>query len=129
MGQAHLEAEHRELPPRRCFVTIGATAAFRALLDEVSTADFLRCLAEHGYGRLDVQCGPDLDYFRARMANLGGDERHGIAINYFAYTDDMDGYILACRSERGVRPAGCVIAHAGRSLRVLHQANRRCSFL
>ena len=102
------------LPGRRCFVTVGATAGFRSLLEEVSSAGFLQTLAEHGYTLLDVQCGPDQAAFDARVARLRDEDRHGVEVRSFAYTGGMHEYVLACRSERNVRPAGCVISHGGK---------------
>ncbi|KAK4239925.1 glycosyltransferase [Achaetomium macrosporum] len=112
-GQAHQNTAHPVLPGRRCFVTVGATAGFTALLSEVSTPGFLRCLAEHGYTFLDVQCGPDFALFHERISNLSDEEKSGISVRYFAYTADMQEYILGCRGEENVRPAGCVISHGG----------------
>lgn len=112
-GQTNLDVEHPSLPGRRCFVTVGATASFRVLIEEVSSPTFLQCLAEHGYTRLDVQCGPDYQLFEQRINSLRDEDKHGIEIGMFAYTDAMADYMLACRGEAGVRPAGCVISHGG----------------
>ncbi|KAJ4302561.1 N-acetylglucosaminyldiphosphodolichol N-acetylglucosaminyltransferase catalytic subunit alg13 [Collariella sp. IMI 366227] len=102
-----------EMPGRRCFVTIGATAGFRSLLEEVSSPPFFACLAAHGFADLHVQCGPDRTFFAARVAALSEQQRHGLAVVSFDYTDEMTANILACRGEDGVRPAGCVLAHGG----------------
>jgi beta-1,4-N-acetylglucosaminyltransferase len=104
------------LPGRRCFVTIGATAGFRSLLEEVLSSKFLESLAAHGFTTMDVQCGPDLKAFEGRLATLSEDERHGICVRSFGYTDDMESHLLACRGEQGVRPAGVVISHGGKLL-------------
>ncbi|KAK3305344.1 glycosyltransferase family 1 protein [Chaetomium strumarium] len=112
-AQAHQNTAQPVLPGRRCFVTVGATAGFTALLEEVSTPDFLRCLGEHGYRFLDVQCGPDFALFHQRISNLSDEEKGGVSVQYFGYTPDILGYILSCRGEENVRPAGCVISHGG----------------
>jgi hypothetical protein len=101
------------LPGRRCFVTVGATAGFQSLLDEVSTPGFLRALANHGYDLLDVQCGPDHAAFQERVAGLRDEDKHGISVRSFRYTDEMNDYLIACRGELDVRLAGCVISHGG----------------
>lgn len=98
---------------RRCFVTVGATAGFGALLEEVGSPDFLRCLADHGFTSLAVQCGPDYDAFQEHIAGLSDQDRHGVDIRCFGYTADMNEYMLACRGEANVRRAGCVISHGG----------------
>ncbi|KAK4134006.1 glycosyltransferase family 1 protein [Trichocladium antarcticum] len=112
-GQTHRNAEHTQLRGRHCFATVGATAGFRALLEELSTPGFLQSLAAHGFTALDVQCGPDLEFFRDRIVNLSNEETHGVAIRYFGYTETMRAHMLACRGELDVRLSGCVIAHAG----------------
>jgi beta-1,4-N-acetylglucosaminyltransferase len=112
--QAHQDTAQPVLPGRRCFVTVGATAGFAALLEEVSTPGFLQCLGDHGYRFLDVQCGPDVDLFHQRISNLSDEEKGGVSVLYFGYTPDMQGYILGCRGEENVRPAGCVISHGGK---------------
>ncbi|KAK4150715.1 glycosyltransferase [Chaetomidium leptoderma] len=109
-SQAH---QTTALPGRRCFVTVGATAGFRSLLEEVSTAGFLQGLAAHGYTILDVQCGPDHAAFQSRVAALSDEDRHGVSVRSFGYTGEMNAYILDCRGEENVRPAGCVISHGG----------------
>ncbi|KAL2162424.1 hypothetical protein VTH06DRAFT_7337 [Thermothelomyces fergusii] len=111
--EAHQATEQDSLPGRSCFVTVGATAGFRALLDEVSTVGFLQCLAEHGYATLVVQCGPDQAVFDNRVAGLSDADKHGVTIHSFGYTRDMQAHILNCRGQAGVRPAGCVISHGG----------------
>ena len=47
---------------RVAFVTVGATAGFRPLLQEVLSEAFIDRLLALGYTRLVVQCGPD-DHF------------------------------------------------------------------
>ncbi len=100
-------------PGRRCFVTVGATAGFASLLKEVASVGFIQALARHGYGVLEVQCGPDLAFFNTRVARVTDEERRGVVVRSFDYTDEMDKHIIACRGEMDVRPAGCVISHAG----------------
>jgi beta-1,4-N-acetylglucosaminyltransferase len=102
------------LPGRRCFVTVGATAAFASLLDEVASAGFLQSLAENGFTTLDVQCGPGLASFEERMAGISDQDRHGVEVASFANPLAMAGYLHNCRGEQGVRLAGCVIAHGGK---------------
>jgi beta-1,4-N-acetylglucosaminyltransferase len=110
------------LPGRRCLVTVGATAGFRSLLEEVSTTGFFQCLAEKGFSFLAIQCGPDLALVQERVAALSDEEKHGIAVECFDFTDDMATRIISCRGERGVRRAGCVISHGGKSVSVAAMA-------
>ncbi|KAK5661656.1 hypothetical protein OQA88_9756 [Cercophora sp. LCS_1] len=101
------------LSNRRCFVTVGATAGFRQLLDEITEPAFLAFLAKSGFESLDVQCGPDHEWLTTKISNLGADENHGVKITAFNLTNDMQGYMLRCRGEKGVRAPGVVISHAG----------------
>jgi beta-1,4-N-acetylglucosaminyltransferase len=120
-SKAHQPAAHQpDLPGRHCFVSVGATAGFRSLLDEVSTAGFLASLAGHGFASLEVQCGPDHSAIWERLARLTEEERRGVAVSCFAYTGNMHAHIINCRGLVGVRPAGCVIAHGGKSLFCSH---------
>jgi len=104
---------------RRCFVTIGATAGFRQLLVEILQPEFLQCLGSYGYDILDVQCGPDHEWFQSQAAKLTN--TYGIAIRQFNYTDNMQSHMLECRGEVDRRLPGCIISHAGkRFLQSLH---------
>ncbi|KAM7198647.1 Glycosyltransferase family 28 C-terminal domain containing protein [Rhypophila sp. PSN 637] len=96
---------------RHCFVTIGATAGFRQLLEEIIDDAFLRCLASFGYDTLDVQCGPDHEWFESQVARLT--ETYGVKIQHFAYTDDMQVHMLESRGKAGYRLPGCIVSHAG----------------
>ncbi|KAK0616255.1 hypothetical protein B0T14DRAFT_433193 [Immersiella caudata] len=96
----------------QCFVTVGATAGFRPLLAEVASPAFFSAIAGLRFGRLVVQCGPDLAWFEEKVAGLGTGTR-GIEVEAFDLTNDMQAHMLACRSERGSRRPGCIISHAG----------------
>ncbi|KAL5606105.1 hypothetical protein BROUX41_006126 [Berkeleyomyces rouxiae] len=49
--------------PRHCFVTVGATTTFTALLSAVQSASFLLGLAQAGFTHLTVQAGRDCEVF------------------------------------------------------------------
>jgi UDP-N-acetylglucosamine transferase subunit ALG13 len=101
----------------QCFVTVGATAGFRTLLAEVASPAFFSTIAGLGFGRLAVQCGPDLAWFKEKVAGHGTGTC-GIEVEAFDLTNDMQAYMLACRSERGNRRPGCIISHAGKPIAV-----------
>ncbi|KXJ90972.1 hypothetical protein Micbo1qcDRAFT_195801 [Microdochium bolleyi] len=119
--------EHADKPdpalPRTCFVTIGATAGFRPLLEEVASGDFRQKLRSLGYTRLLVQCGPDLEYFKtatSTSSTLGSKDSasDNLQIESFAYTDEIGKMMqLAGPSaeggEQGRRGYGVIISHAG----------------
>ncbi|KAI0594617.1 hypothetical protein F4775DRAFT_572903 [Biscogniauxia sp. FL1348] len=124
--------------PRTAFVTIGATAGFRPLIEEVASAAFRARLRALGYTELVVQCGPDLDYFEraaaaavgSRNDDSGGGAGQGLEVTAFAFTrqiekyfsmassssggdGDGDGDEKARGSSRTRRRRGVVISHAG----------------
>lgn len=123
-GQAGA-AHAREPFGRRCFVTVGATAGFPSLLQEVLSGDFVAFLDSRGFTELVVQTGPDQDAVapavRALSTNTttyGPEQRHmrsgtWPAITTFSYTRDMVSSMLPCRSEVGERLPGVMISHAG----------------
>lgn len=121
--------EHADRPdstlPRTCFVTIGATAGFRPLLDEVASVDFKKKLCNLGYTRLLVQCGPDLEYFNSVSSTSSAacstnSTLESLNIESFTYTDDIGSLMQlagpsANGGERGQRGYGVIISHAGSS--------------
>ncbi|GAP83108.2 putative glycosyltransferase family 1 protein [Rosellinia necatrix] len=99
------------------FVTIGATAGFRSLLEEVVSPTFIAALRALGFTDLIVQCGPDLQYFESIKSPPDG-KPHGIRITAFSYAPDLGKYFLqASRSDgsdgNGKRHCGVIISHAG----------------
>ncbi|KAI0811475.1 hypothetical protein GGR55DRAFT_643286 [Xylaria sp. FL0064] len=104
-------------PTRTAFVTIGATAGFRSLLQEVVSSKFLKTLRSLNYTDLVVQCGPDLEYFESIKPNDNQDS-YGVKITAFSYAPDLNKYFTqASRSNgddnNGKRDCGVIISHAG----------------
>jgi beta-1,4-N-acetylglucosaminyltransferase len=99
---------------RICFVTIGATAGFQLLLKEVIEPKFLQTLANHNFTVLEVQCGPDYTWFSDNVKELVN--TFHIQIRYFDYFRDLKDHAIQCRGQIGVRPAGCVVSHAGTAI-------------
>ncbi|KAI0009878.1 hypothetical protein F4779DRAFT_580336 [Xylariaceae sp. FL0662B] len=106
------------------FVTVGATASFRPLIEEVLSEKVLAKLAALRFTHLIVQCGPDLDYFeRVRPAPPGGDHHSpaadGLQVTGFAYTRQMEHYMRLTTAGtddddgKGERAQGLIITHAG----------------
>lgn len=98
--------------PRRAFMTVGATASFRTLLAEILRPAFLSWMVQYGFDDIQVQCGPDLDWFRSQLDELDFD-LGGLNISCFRYTTDIRDFIMRCRPVEGVSNAGIVICHAG----------------
>ncbi|KAI0102751.1 glycosyltransferase family 28 C-terminal domain-containing protein [Nemania sp. FL0031] len=114
MSELDPDKSHDQLP-RTAFVTIGATAGFRALLYEVISEKFLLTLKSHGFTNLIVQCGPDLEYFNS-IRPYHALKSYGLEITAFSYAPDLRPYFnQAASSEENnnMRRAGVVISHAG----------------
>lgn len=111
---------------RTAFVTIGATAGFRALLREVASPEFLATLKSLNFTDLVVQCGPNLEYFETIKPD-DSHESYGVNITAFSYAPDLKHYFVQTShglNDDGVgsRDQGVVISHAGPS-------NFSCSFI
>ncbi|KAI1425044.1 hypothetical protein F5Y12DRAFT_399563 [Xylaria sp. FL1777] len=108
----------REKLTRTAFVTIGATAGFRNLLQEVVSPKFLTTLGSLKFTDLIVQCGPDLGYFETIIPN-DSQNSYGVKITAFSYAPDLNKYFtLASRGDddennNGKRECGVIISHAG----------------
>ncbi|KAJ8121575.1 hypothetical protein O1611_g10067 [Lasiodiplodia mahajangana] len=114
MSELNPAKRHNRLP-RTAFVTIGATASFRALLQEVVSEAFLLVLKSQDFTNLIVQCGPELEYFNSIKPDHAY-ESYGLEIAAFSYAPDLKPYFMqAAHSEEidNMRRSGVVISHAG----------------
>jgi beta-1,4-N-acetylglucosaminyltransferase len=110
---------------RYCFVTVGVTASFKALLSEVLSLPFLQALREAEYTDLVVQYGKDgkpiYDDFNEKYPDTS-DRRCGIMIRGFDFDPDgltKEMVVVRPGDEQGAQhQEGVVISHAG-ELRVL----------
>lgn len=101
-----------------CFVTVGATAPFAALLHAVLHPRFLQALASHDYTDLLLQHGDGGDIILERAVPARPDGRryaHGLRIAGFAFNEA--GLKEEYMSVKGLREMyeleGCVVSHAG----------------
>ncbi|KAL1856929.1 N-acetylglucosaminyldiphosphodolichol N-acetylglucosaminyltransferase catalytic subunit alg13 [Diaporthe australafricana] len=95
----------------RCMlVTGGATVPFVGLLKEVTSEIFLAMLRAHDFTHLYLQCGTAHDQIEARIKNGNG----LMQIETFSFCRDLKSLMREhCRGEKGGRPAGVVMGHAG----------------
>lgn len=95
------------------FVTVGASASFKPLIEEVISDAFLAKLESLSFTHLNVQCGPDYEFFKAAVAARPAGK---LNITGFAFKDDlfydMDD-TTPDESETAVRHPGLIITHAG----------------
>ncbi|KAI0468105.1 hypothetical protein F4859DRAFT_506255 [Xylaria cf. heliscus] len=101
---------------RTAFVTIGATAGFRRLLQEVISPKFLTTLRSLHFTHLVVQCGPDLEYFDTIKPDHA-QTSYGVNITSFSYAPDLKPHYLQASQSKGdddggKRGRGIIISHA-----------------
>jgi UDP-N-acetylglucosamine transferase subunit ALG13 len=101
------------MPQKTCFVTVGATASFEALVRAIYQPHFLHALAEHGYTDLTIQCGKGgkelCDMLLAEAKDHGP---YGIGVATFEFTQNMMQEMRVAKAEGG-REEGVVLCHAG----------------
>ena len=95
-----------------CFVTIGATASFDALIKAVLSAPFLETLKSAGYTDLLIQHGLAGEKLLTEFKS-GTNQEHGIRIRGFAF--NKKGLGEEMRAAKGGKDdaEGVVISHAG----------------
>jgi beta-1,4-N-acetylglucosaminyltransferase len=114
MSEPKQENKHGRLS-RTAFVTIGATAGFRSLLQEIVSDKFLTTLKSLDFTHLTVQCGPDLEYFET-IKPRDALQQYGLIITAFSYAPDLNDYFMQAsrgEDENGKRAYGVIISHAG----------------
>ena len=109
-------AECTRRPSKTCFVTIGATAGFDALLSAVLETSFLDCLRDYEYTDLLMQYGNEgaavYDDFVSKSVSEEK-PRSGIKVNGFAFNDlGLGQEMRIAKGENGALE-GLVISHAG----------------
>ncbi|KAL2045152.1 hypothetical protein N7G274_002233 [Stereocaulon virgatum] len=105
-----------------CFVTIGATAAFDALIKAALSPPFLEALKIFGYTDLRLQHGKDgrlvLEEFY-RSSGTTSEEGDGITISAFDFNKQGLGSDMRAAKGEDSKTEGVVISHAG-SGSILH---------
>ena len=109
-------AQTAEESKKVCFVTIGATASFNALLEAVLTRTFLEALEAFGYTDLLLQYGLEgaaiLDKYR-EMNQAVSNTRHKIKIDGFDFNKQGLGQEMRAAKGETNHSEGVVISHAG----------------
>ncbi|KAK7951569.1 glycosyltransferase family 1 protein [Apiospora aurea] len=103
-------ANEDQIPGKTCLVTVGATASFRRLIEEVVSPKVVAALAEQGYDSMVVQCGPDFEHFEAIRPS-----DPAVIMSGFSIERNITDYIRECTPSDGPRKRhmGLVITHAG----------------
>ena len=111
-----------ERPAKRCFVTVGATAAFTNLLTAILSQSFLDALSDAGYTDLVIQYGVDgksvMDDFQQRQQLRRDDTQTGqVTIKSFDFNRKGLGQEMRAAKAEGGATEGVVISHAGEFVR------------
>jgi beta-1,4-N-acetylglucosaminyltransferase len=100
-------------PAKIVFVTIGATAAFDALIQAILQPTFLRALKATAYTKLIVQYGRGgKELFEKLVHEAEEQGPYGLTVEGFEFTQDMTREMRAAKAENG-REEGVVLCHAG----------------
>ena len=108
-------------PEKLCFVTIGATAGFDALIAAALSPPFLQALTRAGYTNLLLQygSGTGASIFNAFLAKHGDTETDRINVDGFGFkATGLAADMKAAVGGHG-KVEGVVISHAGQSQVVL----------
>lgn len=100
---------------RVCFVTIGATASFEALLRATLNPAFLEALEQYGYTDLRVQHGKDGRLILQEFIGQRTKEDISLTVNISGFDFNKQGLgaeMQAAKGQIGSRK-GVVISHAG----------------
>ncbi|KAK8049438.1 UDP-N-acetylglucosamine transferase subunit alg13 [Apiospora phragmitis] len=103
-------ADEDQIPGKTCFVTVGATASFRSLIDEVVSPEVVAALAAQGFDSIIVQCGPDFEHFEAIRPS-----DPAVLMSGFSVESNIMEYMRECAPSDGPRKrhTGLIITHAG----------------
>ncbi|ESZ92680.1 hypothetical protein SBOR_6941 [Sclerotinia borealis F-4128] len=102
-------------PSKVAFVTVGATATFKELIEEVFASHILQALVREGYTKLRIQAGPDADHWKNVIPAVNG---FGLKIEVFDFDHNGLGHEMRqCKKGgfygNGKSLEGLVISHAG----------------
>ncbi|KAI2473205.1 glycosyltransferase family 1 protein [Annulohypoxylon bovei var. microspora] len=114
-----MSAYEEEFRIYKCvLVTVGASASFKPLIEEMLSDAFIAKLKSLQFTNLIIQCGPDFDYFQsAKPQPEAIDDPNRLNVIGFPYKKDLKRWFaLAAPSttrETAKRAKGVIITHAG----------------
>lgn len=109
----HTTHSMTERAHKLAFLTIGATASFPALVEAVTTPQFLRALEEQEYTELLVQYGQDGKPLFDKCQKLATQSGSGVKVNGFGIDKlGLGRYMRRAKGGQKERE-GVVISHAG----------------
>lgn len=110
-------AQTGDKPQKLCFVTIGATASFDALIRASLDREFLSELSKAGYRELQIQYGKDgRPLFEQLVSENASAKELGMKFTGFDFdADGLEEYFGDARNSEGV-----VVSHAGKIVDMLN---------
>jgi beta-1,4-N-acetylglucosaminyltransferase len=96
-----------------CFVTVGATASFEKLLEQVLSSKFLETLAERHYTHLLIQYGKNGE--KIYQSFLDSEQsHHGVTLGGFDFKPTIEReMMMTAERENRQQERGLIICHAG----------------
>lgn len=106
-------------PKKTCFVTVGATASFNAMIREILHQDFLAALKANNYTTLTIQYGRHGDeLFRSFVKENENEVLHNYGLTLTGFDFNINGLkdeMCAAKANPSTNTAeGLVISHAGK---------------
>jgi beta-1,4-N-acetylglucosaminyltransferase len=96
-----------------CFVTVGATASFEKLLQQVLTSKFLETLAEHQYTHILIQYGKNGEKLYKDFLD-SEESHHGLTLGGFDFKPSIEReMMMTVEREKRQQERGLIICHAG----------------
>lgn len=98
-----------------CFITTGATAEFRDLIEAVLTPECMQLFKKESFTTLTFQCGATLeDFERLKRERLQPADMEGLQITAFDFKQSLTEDMRKCQASGSYsRLQGLVILHAG----------------
>ncbi|KAL8827357.1 MAG: hypothetical protein Q9191_003229 [Dirinaria sp. TL-2023a] len=103
-------------PKKLCFVTVGATASFDALIEATLSPKFLDALQNSGYTDLLLQHGAGGGSILQEFYDSGGSiiqKKYGITVKGFDFNKQGLGFEMRAAKGSNHEAEGVVISHAG----------------
>ncbi|UNI20694.1 N-acetylglucosaminyldiphosphodolichol N-acetylglucosaminyltransferase [Purpureocillium takamizusanense] len=104
-----------EQPSQRyCLITVGATVGFEQLTKTALEPLFWQFLQDRGFSNLRIQCGPDVPWASAKLAQIEHEVPPGFSVDVFDVRRNlMLEEMVLCKPTAGQRGQGLIVSHAG----------------
>ncbi|OTA70308.1 glycosyltransferase family 1 protein [Hypoxylon sp. EC38] len=109
--------EGRYRTSKCALVTVGASASFKPLIEEVLSDAFITKLKSLHFTHFIVQCGPDYDYFESAKPKRNPNDPNDLEVVGFPYKNSFRAWFALATESRPDEPypraKGLIITHAG----------------